>query len=234
MRFILPILINPLTLWCKWLAFALIQQFRHRKKHLLIRSGAHFANTRFGQFNTLYDRAFLTDVELGDYSYVGRDNVVAYTEIGKFTCLGPEVIVGLPKHPSQGFISAHPAFYSTAKQAQFTFVDSMLFDEFDKVRIGHDVWIGTRAIVMGGVTIGNGAIIGAGAVVTKDVPSYAVVAGIPARVLRYRFEPEQIDMLEKIEWWNRDLDWLKTNAHYFHRVDDFFRLYAEEKTTGNE
>jgi acetyltransferase-like isoleucine patch superfamily enzyme len=234
MRFLITVLNNPFTQWCKWVLFALWQQFLHRKQHLLIRYGAHFSNVRFGRFNTLYDRAFLTDVVIDDYSYVGRDNVVACADIGKFTCLAPEVIVGMPNHPSRGFISAHPAFYSTARQAQITFVENDLFEEFKRVTIGHDVWIGTRAIVMGGVTIGNGAIVGAGAVVTKDVPPYAVVAGIPARVLRYRFEPEQIRMLEKIEWWNQDLDWLKANAHYFHRVNDFFRLYAEEKTSGNE
>lgn len=226
MRFLSAILVNPFTLWCKWVVFALWQQFVYRKQHLLIRYGAHFSNVRFGRYNTLYDRAFLTDVVIDDYSYVGRDNVVACADIGKFTCLGPEVIVGLPNHPSRGFISAHPAFYSTARQAQVAFAKEDLYEEFKRVIIGHDVWIGTRSIIMGGVRVGNGAIIGAGAIVTKDVPAYAVVAGVPAKVVRYRFEADQIAKLEEIQWWNRDVSWLRQNVDQFHQVDEFLRMQS--------
>jgi acetyltransferase-like isoleucine patch superfamily enzyme len=228
MRFLSTIFKNPFTQWCKWVTFALRQQFSHRKQHLLIRYGAQFSKVQFGYFNTLYERAFLTDVVIGDYSYIGRDNVVACADIGKFTCLAPEVIVGMPNHPSRDFISAHPAFYSTARQAQITFVDKDYFSEFKRVTIGHDVWIGTRSIIMGGVSIGNGAIIGAGAVVTKDVPPYAVVAGVPAKVVRYRFDAEEIEKLEEIKWWDRDISWLRQNADLFHQVDEF--LSSESKS----
>lgn len=163
----------------------------------------------------------LLSVELGSFSYIGRNNIVAHATIGKFTCLGPDVLVGLPRHPSRDFVSTHPAFYSTSKQAQVTFVDTMQFNEFEQVFIGHDVWIGARAIVMGGVTVGNGAIIGAGAVVTKNVAPYSVVGGVPARLLRYRFPPEQIRMLEELEWWNKDLDWIKKNAPHFCNISNF-------------
>lgn len=226
MRFLSTILNNPFTQWCKWVLFALWQQFLHRKQHLLIRYGAHFANVQFGRFNTLYERAFLTDVVIDDYSYIGRDNVVACTNIGKFTCLAPEVIVGMPNHPSRGFISAHPAFYSTARQAQVAFVEKDIYEEFKRVTIGHDVWIGTRSIIMGGVRIGNGAIIGAGAVVTKDVPAYSVVAGVPAKVVRYRFEADEIAKLETIQWWDRDVSWLRENVDQFHQVDEFLRTQS--------
>lgn len=226
MRFLSTVLVNPFTQWCKWVMFALLQQFLHRKQQLQIRYGANFSNVKFGRFNTLYERALLVDVTIDDYSYVGRDNVVACADIGKFTCFGPEVVVGLPKHPTKGFISAHPAFYSTAKQAQITFIEENMFNEFERVRIGHDVWIGTRSIIMGGITIGNGAIIGAGAVVTKDVPPYAVVAGVPAKVIKHRFDAEQVKTLEAIQWWNRDAVWLKKNAKQFHRVDEFLRMHG--------
>lgn len=68
--------------------------------------------------------------------------------------------------------------------------------------VGHDVWIGLRAIIMSGVTIGNGAVIGAGSIVTKDVPPYAVVVGNPARILKYRFSDEVIEKIQSSEWWN--------------------------------
>jgi acetyltransferase-like isoleucine patch superfamily enzyme len=68
--------------------------------------------------------------------------------------------------------------------------------------VGHDVWIGARAIIMSGVTVGNGAVIGAGSVVTKDIPPYAIVAGSPAKVIRYRFSPDVVDRIQASEWWN--------------------------------
>ncbi len=69
------------------------------------------------------------------------------------------------------------------------------------IRIGHDVWIGRRAMIMSGVTIGNGAVIGAGSVVTRDVPPYAIVGGVPAKLIRFRFEQTTIDALQSLQWW---------------------------------
>ena len=83
------------------------------------------------------------------------------------------------------------------------------------MEIGNDVWIGERVMVMGGVKIGNGAVVGAGAIVTKDVPPYAIVAGVPAKVIRYRFSAEVIDELERIEWWNVNDKLLKENIAKF-------------------
>ena len=93
-----------------------------------------------------------------------------------------------------------------------TFSANSYFDEFAPIKIGNDVWVGARAIILDGVTIGDGAIVGAGAVVAKDVPAYAVVGGVPAKVLRYRFEQAEIDLLEQLKWWNKDIDWLRKNC----------------------
>ncbi|MBR2872690.1 MAG: CatB-related O-acetyltransferase, partial [Lentisphaeria bacterium] len=75
--------------------------------------------------------------------------------------------------------------------------------------IGSDVWIGLNAVIMDGVTVGNGAVIGTNAVVTKDVPPYAIVVGIPAKVLRYRFDSDTIARLEKLRWFDRDLEFIQ-------------------------
>ena len=80
-----------------------------------------------------------------------------------------------------------------------------------QIIIGNDVWIGAYATIMGGVKIGNGAVIGTGAVVAKDVPPYAIVGGVPAKIIRYRFEQDKIEELLRDKWWNKEEEWLKEN-----------------------
>ncbi len=88
--------------------------------------------------------------------------------------------------------------------------------------IGNDVWIGSNVLIIGGIKIGDGAIVAAGAVVTKDVPPYAIVGGIPARIIRFRFDKEQINKLLELKWWNKDDDWLIKNNYLFCNVEMFF------------
>lgn len=85
--------------------------------------------------------------------------------------------------------------------------------------IGNDVWIGWGVLIKGGVTIGNGAVIGARSVVTKDVPPYAVVAGVPAKVIKYRFEQEKIDLLQQLQWWDWDIDRIYENLDRLKNFD---------------
>ena len=94
--------------------------------------------------------------------------------------------------------------------------------------IGNDVWIGTRVMLLGAITIGDGAIIGAGSVVTKDVPPYAVVAGNPARVLHYRFPQEIINKLLEIKWWNHDEKWIREHAVMFRDINQLLQYENEE------
>ena len=93
--------------------------------------------------------------------------------------------------------------------------------------IGNDVWIGSRVTLIGNITIGDGAIIGAGTVVNKDIPPYAVVAGVPARIIRYRFTEEEIAQLERIAWWNRGEEWIKKHVGLFCDIKKFLER-AEE------
>ena len=95
------------------------------------------------------------------------------------------------------------------------------------IHVGNDVWIGATSTIMSGITIGDGAIIGAGSTVTKDVPPFAIVAGNPSKIVRYRFTEEQIEKLLQISWWDWEEDKIKDNAMsmWSSNIDDFINKF---------
>ncbi|OFD41450.1 hypothetical protein BWGOE3_35540 [Bacillus mycoides] len=97
------------------------------------------------------------------------------------------------------------------------------------VIIGHDVWICSGAMIMSGVKVGNGAVIGARSVVTRDIPPYGIVAGNPAKLVRYRFSPEVIEELQQISWWDWDISTITASLHFLlpDNVSEFIREYKE-------
>lgn len=222
------ILINPLILWLQWLSQKILLEFKN--SHLTLGYMCRIKNCNFGKYNAVYEATALTNVTLGDFTYVSSGCRVNNTTVGKFSCIGPDVLCGLGKHPSRDFVSMHPVFYSLLAQSGITFSSEEAFAEFKDIAIGHDVWIGARAIILDGIVIGNGAIIGAGAVVTSNVPPYAVVAGVPARVLRYRFESRQVDTLESSKWWDWDENFLRNNYLSFQNIENWQQLCEKNKT----
>jgi acetyltransferase-like isoleucine patch superfamily enzyme len=197
---------------------------KFRSRALRIGVFSTFEGVSFGRFNSVYNFARLRDVSLGNFSYVANGARITHVKIGKFCSIGPNCKIGVGIHPSRDFVSTHPAFYSTKLEAGMTFVSEELYRDYATIDIGNDVWIGESAIVLDGVTIGNGAIVAAGAVVTRDVPAYAVSAGVPSRTIRFRFSPTDIETLEKLSWWDRDLDWLRKNAMAFSNMSSFNRI----------
>jgi virginiamycin A acetyltransferase len=135
-------------------------------------------------------------VEIGDYSYVNAGTEIGSGSVGRFCSISSYCAIGLNSHPVD-WLSSSPVLYTRlGLPAERAYRDGRTGPV-----IQNDVWIGTHAVVMRGVTIGHGAVVGAGAVVTRDVPPYAIVTGVPARVQRYRFPPEVIARLLATEWW---------------------------------
>ena len=129
-------------------------------------------------------------------------------QLGRFCSVARFVEIGPIEHPVD-FLSTHPFQYSKhhfANQEAWDRLERCDFDEKPGAIVGNDVWIGLNAVILRGVTVGHGAIIGAGAVVTKDVPPYAIVVGSPAKILRYRFDAGIIQRLLDVAWWDMELE----------------------------
>lgn len=137
-------------------------------------------------------------VRIGDYSYLNTGSIIASGCVGKFSSIGYYCQIGMPEHPIT-FLSTSPRTYG--KRNIFD-IAPYWQDIVNPPSIGHDVWIGSHAVVLQGIVIGDGAVIAAGAVVTKDVPPYAIVGGVPAKVLRYRFPDAIIERLLTWRWWD--------------------------------
>lgn len=178
-----------------------------------------------GKNISIGDNCYLYKMNLGDYSYLSKDVCVMNTTIGKFCSIAEGVIISGGMHPAKIFVSTSPVFFSPNKQCGTTFSDQSYFREMGNSKIGNDVWIGAHAIIKDDITIGDGAIVGAGAIVTNDVEPYSIVVGNPAKLIRYRFESEDIEFLLRYKWWEKDEEWLKVNFKDFHNINTFRRKY---------
>jgi len=163
--------------------------------------------------------------KLGKYSYIGKRGILAYAEVGSYCSIAADVCVGMGKHELTK-LSSSPLFTEKKNGTGHSWVDQEHFP-FEKVVIGNDVWIGERAMIIGGKTVGDGAVIAAGAVVTKDVPPYAIVGGVPAHIIKYRFPQDTIEQLLELKWWDIDEEILKDHLSLFH--DDSVNLSLIKK-----
>ena len=148
-------------------------------------------------------RSHVEYMELGDFSYLGPDCMVADADIGRFCAIAARVRIGAPNHPMER-PSLHRFTYCPEYYSSSATRDHACFERrrADRVSIGHDVWIGHAATILPGVEIGHGAVIAAGAVVTKSVPAYTIVGGVPARIIRPRVSPDIAGRLIAIAWWD--------------------------------
>lgn len=190
------------------------------------RSNINFQNCKLEGCNVVGKFTILNNCEVGFGTYISEQSVLVNMSVGRYCAIGPFVHVINGKHPTREFVSIHPAFYSTAGQAGFSYVTKNRFDEFTYVNsekehfvcAGNDVWIGDSVSIMEGVTIADGTIIAAGAVVVKDTEPYSIIGGVPAKVIRYRFDQEDIDFLLSLQWWNQGEKWIREHAQYFDNI----------------
>lgn len=167
----------------------------------------------------------LSNVTIGDYTYISFNSHISYTTIGNCCSIGPNFLCGWGIHPLDS-ISTSPMFYSTLKQNGMSLSTCDKIKERDAITIGNDVFIGANVTVLDGVSIGDGAVIGAGAVVSKDIPPYAIAVGCPIRVIRYRMKEEQITAMQRIQWWNWKEEQLQEVERMFDNVDKFIEKYS--------
>ena len=162
---------------------------------------AQVRDCSFGAYCEVGARTQVAESSFGDYSYVVNDADIIYASIGRFCSIAAQARVNPGNHPLQRVALSHFTYRSSAYGLGAD--DAAFFDwrRGHRVVLGNDVWIGHGAIILPNVTIGDGAAIGAGAVVSRDVPAFAVAVGVPARVVRYRFAPEIVAALQRIAWW---------------------------------
>lgn len=180
-----------------------------------------------GRYTQIQDFADMAETEMGDYSYVCRFSGIIYSRIGKFSNISDFVRINPGSHP----VERPSLHHFTYRSNWYGFTDEPETSFFSwrrrqKVIIGHDTWIGHGAVIMPGVEIGNGAVVGSHSVVTRDVASYSIVAGGPARFLRKRFPDAVAAALEKTGWWDWSHETLKQRLEDFRDLRHFLEKYA--------
>lgn len=192
-------------------------------------------NVKLAGRNKIDANSAIYETEVGYGTFVAKGSEIGNSKIGNYSMVGFKALLG--SHPIHTVASVHPALYSNRAQYGFTYVQKSTYDEYRYVDenlkiniiIGNDVWATGSVQIVQGVTIGDGAVILAGAVVTKSIPPYAIAGGIPAKVLGFRFEKEDIDFLMELKWWDKGEIWIEEHAKYFEDIKYLKEVVKAEK-----
>ena len=168
-----------------------------------IHSTAQLKSCKLGRYCEVGERVVLREVAAGDFTYFERNGEAIYTELGKFCSVAANVRINALEHPMER-VTMHKVTYRPNEYFRFHGLDNEFRERrrAKRVLIGHDVWIGHGAVILPGVTVGTGAVIGANAVVSKPVAPYQIVAGVPAKVIRFRFAETVRARLLASQWWD--------------------------------
>ncbi len=188
----------------------------------VIHETARVRDSEIGNYVEIHEFAQVRDSVVGDYCYLQEYVGLLNTDMGKFCAIAAMVRIGAPNHPyervTQHRLTYTPEYYWPAQQRD---ADFFVRRGTDRVTVGNDVWMGLGVIILPGVKVGDGAVVAAGAVVTRDVEPYTVVGGVPARMIKRRFASDAAQRLQKLQWWNWNHDALE------HAVVDFRTLSVE-------
>lgn len=204
---------------------------KYKKKKLgeepHIHPSCHIVDSQIGAYTDLAANTTLIESTFGDYSYTAGDVSIVYTDVGKFSNIASHARINPGNHPTWRVTMHH----MTYRRKQYGFGDQDENEFFNwrrshRCTIGHDTWLGHGAIVMPGVSIGHGAVVGSGAVVTKDVEPFMIVAGVPAKVIRSRFDDATVEKLLAIAWWDWDRQTLEARFDDLLNMDLFLEKYG--------
>lgn len=193
----------------------------------LISDSCRVEDSEFGYFVWIYPNGLVYSTKIGDFSYAQKNTSIWHSSIGKFTSISWNVSIGGGEHDFHR-ITTHSMLYAS----MYGFVDGPLYDRFsEKCMIGNDVWIGAGAQILRGVTVGDGAVVAAGAIVTKDVEPYSIVAGVPAKKISQRCSDNVAEEMLRIRWWDFPRETIKENIDLFNRGidEDTVRRLSEIK-----
>ncbi len=189
-----------------------------------IKNGSYFEGC-----NTLGEKSVFAG-KMGYGSYLSSRCKIE-GKIGRYTSIAPDVVCSRGVHPYRSpYVATSPMFYSTNRITGDTYAKKNTFNDWkDEIEIGNDVWIGERAFLTGNIKIGDGAVVYSCAVVTKDVPPYAIVAGVPAKIIGYRYDQTTIDFLLKFQWWNKSPEWLRKHWMLLNDIEQLKKYESKYK-----
>lgn len=209
--------LNPKTLYLKIRRHFDLKKYKG--KNILLPLNYSIINSTLGQDVKINNNVSFKNSSIDNFSYINSNSSINRARIGKFCSIGPNVQIGLGSHPTD-LVSTNPRFYANNKKFK-TFSTKMSFEEYKDTLIENDVWLSEGVLIVGGIKIGNGAVVLPRSVVTKDIEPYSIVGGIPAKHIKYRFDEEVILRIQETEWWNWEEEEFVREVDVFNDIDKF-------------